>query len=184
MPVLFYTIGYPGAGKTSFARSFSRWLGGLHLQADRIGIALFVTPTFSPAERVAVYQHMDYQAITALNDGKHVLYDGTINTLEQREHLRQTAQQHGTQAIGLWLTLPESIAMERAGRIRNVGAGGIGRRTVPPEVFRRHVAGFEKPTDHEAIIQISGLDHFSEQYQQAYAQLRSLGQALPRFIQL
>lgn len=183
-PLLFYTIGYPGAGKTSFARQLARWFGGAHLQADKIGMQLFVLPTFSEAERAAVYQHMDHQAIIALNEQRVVLYDGTLNSLQQREHLRQVAARQGAQAIGLWLTLPIDVAKERAGRIRNVGNGQIGGRVVPPAVFDRHVAAFQAPGHDEVIARVDGMQPFGFQYRNLRQQLAREGIMLPRMIEL
>lgn len=185
MPVLFYTIGYPGAGKTSFAKALSRWLGGVHLQADRVGLALFVVPTFSQAERLAVYQHMDYQAMTALNQGQYVLYDGTINNHEQREHLQKIAERNGAKAVGIWLRVPTALAKERAGRLRNAGVNGIGGRIVPPEIFDQHVRAFQAPDESEIIATINGNEPFSLQYPELQEQLQERRIVrLPRFLQL
>lgn len=182
--LLFYTIGYPGAGKTTFARQLSRWFNGVHLQADKIGMRLFVVPTFSEAERQTVYQHMDYQATGALSAGHIVLYDGTLNTREQREHLRQLAAQCGTQAIGLWVALPVDIARKRAARIRNAGEGQIAGRVVPPAVFERHVAAFQAPAQGEIVAKVDGMQPFGFQYRNLRRQLAQTGIALPKIIEL
>jgi predicted kinase len=176
-PVLFYTIGYPGAGKTTLARNLARWFDGPHLRADRIGLQLFVVPTFSEAERKAVYQHMDYQAILALNKGNFVSYDGALNAAAQRHHLHDLAAEHNARAIGIWLDVPEHIARDRAGRLRDVGIGGSGGRIVPPEVFDRYKAAFEAPSANETHIKVDGSLPFSYQYRSIRRQL--LGHDLP-----
>src|SRR5438046_1398870 len=97
-PVLFYTIGYPGAGKTSLANRLHYWLGAEHLRGDAIGLELFRFPTYSPHERTMVYAEMDERAGVNLRAGKHVLYDASTNTLAQRNHLTELAEQHGGMA--------------------------------------------------------------------------------------
>src|SRR4029078_5763857 len=97
--VLFYTIGLPGAAKTTFARSLSTWLSVPHLRGDRIGLELFRFPTFSPEARRPVYADMSRRAGETLRGGRHVIYDAAINTVAQREQLRRLAREHGATAI-------------------------------------------------------------------------------------
>lgn len=147
-------------------------------------MSLFVVPTFSEAERKAVYQHMDYQAMQALNEGQTVLYDGALNSRVQRHHLHELASQHSAQAVGLWLTVPTEIAKERAGKLRDVGVGGVGGRIVPPELFDRYTAVFERPSTNETYVIIDGLQPFGTQYRMLWRNLGQLGIATPRFIEL
>jgi predicted kinase len=165
-PILFYTLGLPQAGKSTMARHLSQWLGGTYLSADRVGRSLFATPTFSPAERIAVYQNMDYQTMTALNGRRSVLYDGTLTSLEQRHHLRQLAAQYDTPAIGLWLDVPVAQARQRASR----QAAG---RVIQPEVFDQYQHAFQVPDPEELIIKLSGSLPFGEQYPELRLQLQA-----------
>lgn len=184
-PIIFYTIGFPGAGKTTFAQSLANWFGGVHLRADKIGLKLFTVPTYSEAERVAVYQHMDYETMLALNAGKPVMYDGALNSAAQRERLRQLARKHNALAIGLWMTVPLDVARTRAGKLRDVGVGGIGGRIVPPELFERYRAAFEKPDKaNEFYCVIDGLQPFGFQYRDLRSKLALHGIALPPMIEL
>lgn len=183
-PILFYTIGYPGAGKTTIAGHLAGWFAGEYLRADQIGIKLFVVPTFSEAERKAVYQQMDYLSMSALNSGRTVLYDGTLNTIAQRQHLRDLAVGCKAIAVGIWPQVPAEVARERAGRLRDVRPDGSGGRIVPPEVFDQHVANFEPPQVGETYVQVDGLLPFSFQYHQLQRGLAKLGLAAPPLIQL
>jgi predicted kinase len=184
-PILFYTVGYPGAGKTTLAQNLANWFDGVHLRADKIGLKLFVVPTYSEAERVAVYQHMDYETMLALNSGKSVLYDGALNTAAQRERLQQLAGKHGVQAVGLWLTVPADVAKTRAGKLRDVGVGGIGGRIIPPELFERYKAAFERPNpEQEFYTVVDGLQPFGYQYRELRRKLRQHHIMLPQIVEL
>ena len=183
-PILFYMIGYPGAGKTTLAGHLAGWFGGEYLRADQIGIKLFVVPTFTDAERKAVYQQMDFLAMTALNSGKSALYDGTLNSIAQRQHLRDLAASCKSVAVGIWLKVPPEIAKERASRLRDVRPDGTGGRIVPPDVFDQHAAAFESPQSGELYTEVDGLLPFSSQYVQLQGDLASLGLPAPKLIQL
>ncbi len=184
-PILFYTVGYPGAGKTTLAQSLAYWFGGVHLRADKIGLKLFVVPTYSEAERTAVYQHMDYETMLALNSGKSVIYDGALNTAAQRQRLQQLAKKHGVQAVGLWLNVPADVAKNRAGKLRDIGVGGIGGRIIPPELFERYKAAFEPPDrTREFYFVIDGMQPFGYQYRDLRHKLARYRIGLPRLVEL
>lgn len=183
-PLLFYTIGYPGAGKTTFAQNLANWFGGVHLRADKIGLKLFVVPTYSETERVAVYQHMDYQAMLALNQNQTVLYDGALNSVAQRAKLQQLAKKHNAIAIGLWMTVPVEVAKTRAGKLRDIGVGGVGGRIIPPELFVRYQAAFQEPDPSEELfMHIDGMQPFGYQYRTLRQTLRRHGIVLPKLVE-
>lgn len=179
-PVLFYTIGLPGVGKTTFARGLSFLLGVPHLRGDKIGLELFRFPTFSPQERQVVYSEMRHRAIDSLQAGKHVLYDAAVNSRAQRKQLEQLAQQHGGRAVGLWIQVPVPLAKQRAGKIRDNGLVGPVARVIPPHIFDQYAAAFETPTSDEWVVQLSGQAAFSLQYRRLQRQLPELG--LPRLV--
>lgn len=180
-PVLFYTIGYPGAGKTTLAARLSSWLGGAHLRGDVIGLELFRIPTYSPQERQMVYAEMNRRAAAQLAAGKHVLYDASANTVAQRAQVAQLAHNAGTAAVGLWVQTPLKLAKQRAAAARDQGIAGRVVRIIPPHVFDQYIAAFEAPRAGEQIVIIPGDAPFHQQYRQLRRQLD--GPALPRLIQ-
>lgn len=182
-PVLFYTIGYPGAGKTTLATRLSYWLGTTHLRGDKIGLELFRFPTYSPQERQMVYAEMNRRAGEQLARGKHVLYDASTNTAAQRKQVMDVARQHGAEAVGIWVQTPVPVAKKRAASARDQGLVGAVVRVIPPHVFDQYVAAFEAPQPHEGrIIVLSGDAPFPLQYRRLQ---RSLGsrKSMPRLIQ-
>ncbi len=181
-PVLFYTIGYPGAGKTTLAQGLSQVLGGRHLRGDKIGLELFRFPTYSPEERRMVYAEMDKRAGASLRAGRPVLYDAATNTVAQREQAVALAQKYGTKAIGIWVQTPIKIAKKRAGTARDAGIVGRIVRVIPPHIFEQYVAAFEPPQPTEDVIVISGDAQFFLQYRRLQRQLRDRRIATPTFI--
>lgn len=173
--VLFYTVGLPGAGKTTFAGSLSFWLGAPHLRGDKIGLELFRFPTFSPQERQMVYGEMNRRAGESLRAGKHVLYDAAVNTRAQREQLTQLARQYGGEAVGVWVDVPIVMAKRRAGKMRDSGIAGPVARIIPPHIFDQYAAAFEAPANGENIAIIAGDVCFALQYRRLQRQLRGAG---------
>ena len=55
-PTLFLLYGFPGAGKTYFARQLSEDLNAAHVQADRVRHELFEEPRFDKQENQVVAQ--------------------------------------------------------------------------------------------------------------------------------
>ena len=181
--MIFYTVGLPGAGKTTFARSLSQWLGSVHLRGDAIGLELFRFPTFSPAERQAVYGEMSRRAAEQLRAGRHVVYDAAVNTRTQRQQLAVLARQNGGRAVGVWVQVPPALAKQRAGRLRKDIPGGPVARIIPPALFDQYAANFEIPSGEPGIIVVAGNAHFALQYRRLQRQLGRAVQTGPRLVQ-
>lgn len=179
--VLFYTVGLPGAGKTTLAAGLSCWLNAPHLRGDKIGLELFRFPTFSPQERQAVYAEMDRRAGEALRAGGHVLYDAAVNTKAQRAQLAALARQSGSPAIGIWVQVPTDTAKARAGTLRDAGVAGPVARIIPPHIFDQYAAAFEAPDASEDVIAVPGDAGFGSQYWRLRHQVRGAG--LPKLVQ-
>lgn len=179
--VLFYTVGLPGAGKSTFAASLSRWLNVPHLRGDKIGLELFRFPTYSQQERQAVYAEMNRRAGGSLKAGQHVVYDAAVNTQAQREQLTALAEQFGGEAIGVWVNVPIQVAKKRAATARDSGIVGSVVRVIPPHIFDQYAAMFEAPSAQEDVVRVAGDANFALQYRRLQRQLRGAG-ALPRLI--
>ncbi len=181
--LLFYTIGYPGSGKTTMASSLATLLDGEYLRGDKIGLELFRFPTFSQAERIAVHQEMSRRAADALRQGRHVLYDANNNTAQQRSAIVELARQNGAIAIGLWVQTPIDIAKKRAGTARDGGLAGSLVRIIPPHIFDQYVAAFETPQGEHGVLPISGAVPFYLQYRRLQQRLHAHGIRLTRLVQ-
>lgn len=128
-----------------------------------------------------VYAEMARRAGAHLQAGRHVLYDAATNTIAQREHVAQLAEQYGGEAIGIWVQVPVAIAKKRAATARSDGLTGAVIRVIPPHIFDQYAAAFELPQPHERIIVLSGDAPFPLQYRRLQRQLRNY--RLPRIVQ-
>lgn len=83
MPKLILLCGIPGAGKSTYAQSYVKQFGGVHLSSDSIRKELYGDEAVqgNPND---VFSLMQERAIEALNNGKSVLYDATNITRKDR----------------------------------------------------------------------------------------------------
>jgi predicted kinase len=182
--ILFYTVGYPGAGKTTFAKSLGHWLNADYLRGDKIGFELFHFPTYSPDEKKAVHKEMQHRASESLKKGRYVLYDAAMNTSRERGQLREFAKSCGAQAIGIWLRVPTEVAKRRAATVRDrtfTGSGPVAR-VIPSHIFDQYAAAFQAPQADENVLKVPGDVNFSIQYRQLQRQLREHNIKLPRIV--
>src|SRR3989344_5792867 len=93
-PVLIATLGFPGSGKTFFARRFAKEFGFAHLNSDRLRLTMFSRPVYRKAEHALLFGAMDYIAGGFLRAGIDVLYDANSTKRAYRRRLRKIARSH------------------------------------------------------------------------------------------
>src|SRR6478672_9724358 len=91
-PVLILLYGFPGSGKTYFARQFCEALQAAHLEQDRIRYELFQQPRFTKQENYALNRIMEYISGEFLTAGISVVYDLNAMRISQRRILREMAR--------------------------------------------------------------------------------------------
>lgn len=166
LPLLFYMVGLPGSGKTTFAETFCRRNKIEHLHADRLGFELYRLPTFSPEERQLIMREMNRRAYDKLQGGKSVIYDAGINSANQREMLRRLAKKAGTDAVGIWVRTPQNISLERMAKPRLILDIKIVFDPNNPKsraAYNKSIKSFEPPKGEPNIVQISGQADYDSQ---------------------
>ena len=163
-PILFYMIGYPGAGKTTLAKCLSDNYGCMHIYGDKMAFELFGIPKYTKEEADILYQSMDDWAIETLLSGRSVIYDVSANTYLKRRRLVGLAKSCHSLPVGLWVKTPLKVAIHRAGELRRSDYSDRIARTTPPAVFYKIMAGFEviRSSEH-LIISVSGVENASSQ---------------------
>src|ERR1700730_12442220 len=115
-PLLILLYGFPGAGKTYFARQLCEHLQAAHIQGDRIRGELFERPLYDKEENQVITQLMDYMTGEFLNAGISVIYDTNAMRLTQRRALRETARRLHAQPLLIWLQIDHESALVRVGK--------------------------------------------------------------------
>jgi predicted kinase len=173
-PLLILLYGFPGAGKTYFARQLCEEIQAAHVQGDRIRSELFEQPRYDKEENAAVAQLMDYMAGEFLSAGLSVVYDTNALRNSQRHALRELARQNKAQVLLIWLQIdPESSYLRAAKRDRR----RIDDKYAAPtdqNSFEAVATTMQNPTSVEDYIVISGKHVFATQFSAIVKRLHEL----------
>lgn len=152
-PTLYLFIGYPGAGKTTLAKTLAAATGAKHLWADVERHRMFKNPTHSEAESTELYEALNTATEYLLAQGKSVVFDTNFNYRADRQKLRDIARRRRADCVILWVTTPVDIAKSRAvhaGENRNGYAMNMSEQR-----FDSIVGKLETPTEDETVIKIA-----------------------------
>jgi predicted kinase len=173
-PVLIMLYGYPGAGKTHFARELSETINAAHIQADRIRNELLEEPRFDKQENDIIDHLMEYMAEEFLNAGVNVIFDTNAMRLVQRRALRDIARRKKAQPILVWLQIDQESAFGRTGRRDRRRADDKYARPYSQEEFDYVLGGMQNPQNEDYIV-ISGKHNFNTQRSAVLNKLYELG---------
>jgi predicted kinase len=166
--------GFPGSGKTYFARQLTDHLQVAHVHGDRIRGELFETPRYDKEENEVISQLMDYMTGEFLNAGLSVIYDVNAMRASQRRALRDTARKYHAQPLMIWLQIDTDSSYARTQqrdrrRSDDKFAGPSDRGT-----FERVAGAMQNPQNEDYIV-ISGKHTFGTQLSAIMKRLRELG---------
>jgi predicted kinase len=174
-PFILMLYGFPGAGKTYFARQLAEKMQVAHLQADRIRAELFETPRYDKQENEVIMQLMNYMAGEFLSAGLSVIYDVNLMRASQRRALRDIARKAGVQPLLVWFQIDTDSAFSRGQkrdrrRIDDKYAASLDRAS-----FDSIASNMQNPTNSEDYAVVSGKHVFTTQYAAVSRKLRDLG---------
>lgn len=173
-PVLIMLFGYPGAGKTHFARELSKSMEVAHVQADRIRFELFEKPQYTKQEDEIVTHLMEYMTEEFLSAGISVIFDTNATRLVQRRALREIARKMKAKTLIVWLQTDQESAMARlAARDRRRNDDKFARPYTKEE-FKLAVGAMQKPQNEDYVV-ISGKHTFPMQRSAIVKKLYDLG---------
>jgi predicted kinase len=170
---MFY--GYPGAGKTYFARQFCENVQAAHMQADRIRGELFEQPRYDKQENDIVAQLMDYMTEEFLSAGLSVAYDVNAMRAGQRRALRDLAMRNHATPLLVWFQMDPETAFARNVKRDRRRADDKYAAQWDRTTFDNVVAHMQNPAASEPVAVISGKHLFGMQQSAVIAKLRELG---------
>src|SRR5215213_4896343 len=151
---LFLMLGYPGSGKSTFAKLLASQTGAVRINSDEIRRRMFakVDDIKNPGLNPYVFGALDYAAEAILRAGYSAIYDANNNRLSERDKSRAIADQFAVPTIVVWIKTPLEVAKQR-----EVERQKEGNYLAIPEARYNHIAGaLEKPYPHERVIAIDG----------------------------
>ncbi len=162
-PVLILMYGFPGSGKTFFARQLSDSLKAAHVSADRIRGELFENPRYDKEESIVVEHLTDYMIEEFLSAGVSVVFDANQARYSQRRRLRELAQRAHAKSILLWFQVDHDTAFGRIMKRDKRRADDKYARGFDRTGFDAYITGMQNPKREEDFIVLSGKHSFAMQ---------------------
>lgn len=173
-PLLILLYGFPGSGKTYFARQLCENIQAAHVQGDRIRSELFETPRYDREENDVIGHLMDYMSGEFLNAGMSVVHDTNAMRLSQRRQLRDMARKAGAQTVLVWFQMDMESAFARATKRDRRRADDKYSPSLDRPTFDRLASGMQNPHNEDYVV-ISGKHVFTTQLGSLLKRLREDG---------
>ena len=161
-PFIIMMYGFPGSGKTSFARQMSEVLGVVHLQEDKIRHDLF-GDNISPGAFKGSRKVMNYMAEDYLRSGISIIYDAGVVRDSERRKVREIA--HNTKATSLliWLQADPETTFERTQKRDKRKADDRYSLEYDEQTYRNILTHMQNPNLTEDYTVVSAKHTFSSQ---------------------
>lgn len=162
-PVLILLYGFPGSGKTYFARQFNESFDAAHLEQDRIRFELFGQPRYTKQENSALSRIMEYMAGEFLGAGISVIFDMNAMRVSQRRILRELARKHKSAVLTVWFQVDPDTAFirnQKRDRRKHDDRYAVGYDV---EAFKQIAGYMQHPEPTEDFVVVSGKHVFAGQ---------------------
>lgn len=162
-PLLIVLYGFPGSGKSTFARQMSQNLNMAYVQADRIRSELFENPKYDKSEDQIVEHLTEYMMEEFLSAGVGVIYDADTIRLSKRKLLREFAKRAHAEYILAWFQIDTESAFARLRRRDRRKIDDKFAREFDRTTFDSYIAGMQNPRSGEDYLVLSGKHSFAMQ---------------------
>jgi len=174
-PLFIMLYGFPGSGKTYYARQLCEQLQAAHVQSDRIRAELFEQPRYDKQENAIIAQITSYMSSEFLSAGVSVVYDTNALRSSQRHAMREMARRHHAQPILVWFQMDMESAFIRATKRDRRKSDDRYAMPMDRPTFETIVGHMQNPALTEDFIVVSGKHLFSTQLSATMNRLREMG---------
>ncbi len=159
-PFIILLYGFPGSGKTNFARQFAEEFGVVHLEEDRLSQEFFGQKSDDRLQQKA----MHYLTEELLRCGVGVIFDSekSIKT-RQRLALKNLATKNKASIFTVWFQIDSDTALGRAQKRdrRKIDDKYAKEYSLPQ--FKEVLSGMQNPKSGEGYVVVSGKHTFRSQ---------------------
>ncbi len=167
--MLLILYGFPGSGKSTFARGFTELVSSVHLQTDKVSAEVFDNQESPEYDKL-----LKYMTATFLQSGLSVIYDGSTATAGERRALNELAKANKITSLIVWLQIdPDTAYFRTQNRDRRKNEDKFAR-SYTEDSFADALAYQQNP-DREQYVVISGKHTFNTQSAAVLKKLDELG---------
>jgi predicted kinase len=174
-PALVLLYGFPGCGKTYFARQFCEAVQAAHVHSDRIRAELFEKPRYDRQENAIVSQLMNYMTEEFLAAGMSVVYDMNAMRAQQRLELREMARRGKATPLVIWFQMDPDTAFARSTKRDHRRADDRYSPPIDYKSFETIITHMQNPSNAENYQVVSGKHTFPTQFAAVAHKMRQLG---------
>lgn len=173
-PILIMLYGFPGSGKSYFARQLAEHLQVAHIQGDRIRSELFSEPRYDKQENVIVTQLMNYMAEEFLSAGVSVIYDDSVIRVSQRLAVREMARKKHAVPLLIWFQIDADSSFARLDKRDKRRTEDKFAREYSEQEYSKMLGYMQNPNNEDFIV-LSGKHTFPSQKSAVFKRLSELG---------
>ncbi len=162
-PLLIITMGYPGAGKTFFARQFAELYGLARVSEDRIRYELFEEPLFNKDESEIISRVSESMLEEIMKTERTIVYEGSFLTLKERKRVYQLANKAEYRTLTVWLQTDVETSAQRAMNRDRRNIDSKYSFSIDKATFESLKNQLERPQENETAVVISGKHAFKSQ---------------------
>lgn len=171
-PFIIVFLGFPGSGKTHFARQLAERIHAVTLNSDAMRISMFGSlekiEQIRSRDRMRLYTDvfgaMDYAARQVLRAGHSVIYDAQQSKRENRRGIEKIAEECGAIPVLVWMKTSKETALRRGEEREARDDSHQYSHEKMEYLIDRFDSVTDLPDEDENAVEISGEVAFEEQY--------------------
>lgn len=161
-PHLLVMVGTPGAGKSFFARQFSKTFIAPIVSHDDIRTAISTgSPSYDKNESGIVNKIADNQLNQLLLTKSTIIVDGGSDTRTERQEVARKARANGYRALFIWVQTDPITSKKRA--INGIRGQSKPEELLTPQQYESAMKRFTAPNSSEPVLVISGKHTYATQ---------------------